>query len=84
MNMHVKPPRPRPDGPYFTIPWKDLEMAWQMLAAPERQTRVTETLEALRTLSQTTPPEKTVFTMVAATAWLLDGTSEAGKPGKTP
>lgn len=43
-----------------------------MLATPEKQAHVDDTLVALKALYQSVGPEKAVFTLVAATAWLTD------------
>lgn len=61
-----------PNEPYMLMRWSDLENAWRMLASPEKQLHVEETLRAVRALSQTARPDKAVFTMIAATAWLTD------------
>ncbi len=51
-----------------------------MLASPEKQDQITQTLNAVRTLNTNVGPEKAVFTMIAATAWLTDDQSPAGAP----
>jgi hypothetical protein len=58
--------------PYLMMRWNDLEIAWRMLAAPDKLSEVAETLEAVHALSQNVGPEKVVFSMIAATAWLTD------------
>lgn len=61
-----------PNNPYLLVHWEDLETAWRMLASPEKQEQITQTLNAVRTLNTSVGPEKAVFTMIAATAWLTD------------
>jgi hypothetical protein len=61
-----------PNDPYLMMRWSDLETAWRMLATPDKLSQVEETLEAVHTLSQSVGPEKVVFSMIAATAWLTD------------
>ena len=66
------------------VHWSDLETAWRMLASPEKQTQITETLNAVQTLNKSVGPEKAVFTMIAATAWLTDDTIDmnTASPGE--
>lgn len=71
MNKPLIPPR-LPDDPHVMVRWRDLEMAWRMLATPDKQARVTETVDAVRALSLSATSERAVFTMIAATAWLTD------------
>lgn len=52
--------------------WSDLETAWRMLATPSKQVHIKDTLKAVQALSLTTGPDRAVFTMIAATAWLTD------------
>ncbi len=61
-----------PNNPYLLVHWSDLETAWRMLASPEKQDQITQTLKAVQTLNTNVGPEKAVFTMIAATAWLTD------------
>ena len=61
-----------PNDPYLMMRWSDLETAWRMLASPDKQSQIEETLEAVHALSQSVGPEKAVFSMIAATAWLTD------------
>ncbi len=61
-----------PNDPYLMMRWSDLEVAWRMLATPDKLSQVEETLEAVYALSQSVGPEKVVFSMIAATAWLTD------------
>ncbi len=68
-----------PDESYLIMRWSDLETAWRMLAAPDKQSQVEETLDAVRLLSQTVGPEKAVFSMIAATAWLTDDRTVSNK-----
>ncbi|MBP2158151.1 MULTISPECIES: hypothetical protein [Asticcacaulis] len=60
------------DDTHIKVRWKDLEVAWDMLATPEKQAQVADTLAALKVMSRNVGPEKIVFTMIAATAWLTD------------
>jgi hypothetical protein len=62
----------QPTDAHIMVRWTDLETAWHMLAAPDKQARVSETLAALRAVGDSAGPEKAVFTMIAATAWLTD------------
>ncbi len=66
-----------PNSPYLLVHWSDLETAWRMLASPEKQNQIAETLNAVQTLNKSVGPEKAVFTMIAATAWLTDDTAPA-------
>jgi len=57
---------------HIKVRWKDLKTAWDMLASPEKQAQVADTLDALRVMSRSVEAQNTVFTMIAATAWLTD------------
>lgn len=61
-----------PNEPYMLMRWSDLETAWRMLASPDKQAHVEETLMAIQALSHNARADKAVFTMIAATAWLTD------------
>ena len=61
-----------PNENYFQISWSDLETAWRMLASPDRQHHIEDMLQTIQTLSKSIGPEKAVYNMVAATAWLTD------------
>jgi len=61
-----------PNPPYLLVHWNDLETAWRMLASPEKQDQIKQTLNTVQTLNARVGPEKAVFTMIAATAWLTD------------
>ena len=69
-----------PKSPYLMVHWSDLETAWRMLASPDKQDHIEQTLSAVQTLNKTAGPEKAVFTMIAATAWLTDDTVPAEAP----
>ena len=69
-----------PNNPYLLVHWSDLETAWRMLASPEKQAQITQTLKAVQTLNTNVGPEKAVFTMIAATAWLTDDRLEPDAP----
>ena len=69
-----------PKSPFLMVHWDDLEMAWRMLASPDKQDHIEQTLEALRTITTSAGPEKAVFTMIAATAWLTDDRVPAEAP----
>ena len=62
----------QPTDAHILVRWSDLEAAWHMLAAPEKQGQVSEVLAALKAVGDSAGPEKAVFTMIAATAWLTD------------
>jgi len=70
-----------PNTPYLMVHWSDLETAWRMLASPDKQDHIEQTLNAVRTITTSAGPEKAVFTMIAATAWLTDDTSQPEAPG---
>ena len=61
-----------PNEQFLTVRWSDLETAWRMLALPSKQCQIEETLQTIQTLEKTMGPEKAIFTMIAATAWLTD------------
>ena len=61
-----------PNDQYMLIHWSELETAWRMLAAPEKQSQIEATLTAVQALNSGAGPEKAVYTMIAATAWLTD------------
>ena len=69
-----------PNSPYLMVHWSDLEIAWRMLASPDKQAKIEETLNAVQTLNKSVGPEKAVFTMIAATAWLTDDTASPNEP----
>ncbi len=69
MTMPVASPIASEGG--MVVRWQDLESVWHMLATPEKQSHIADTLTAVKLLSQE-GPAKAVFTMVAATAWLTD------------
>ena len=69
-----------PNSPYLLVHWSDLETAWRMLASPEKQDHIEQTLNAVRTLNSSAGPEKAVYTMIAATAWLTDDQVPAPEP----
>lgn len=75
MNAHL--PSPQPDlPPHLVIRWQDLESAWRMLTAPDKQDRIDDTLATLQALSLGASPGKLAFTLIAATAWLTDDTAD--------
>ena len=53
------------------IEWEDLDIALNLLAAPEKVDRITDTLAIVRTLSVTNP-KRAIYTLVGALAWLTD------------
>ncbi len=60
------------DIPDLLVRWADLEAAWRMLAAPDKMHQIDETVLAMQALCRAGSPEKAVFTMIAATAWLTE------------
>ncbi|EGF92974.1 hypothetical protein ABI_14130 [Asticcacaulis biprosthecium C19] len=60
----------KPNDDYLIITYQELEMAWRMLASPEKLDQITDTLDSVRQLNRSYGPEKAIFTMVSATAWL--------------
>lgn len=70
MNIHYIP-QPK-KIPQILVSFEDLRTAWMMLASPDKTEFVEETLETLLTTLHTQSSVKTVYTMVAATAWLTD------------
>ncbi len=69
-----------PKEPYLQISWNDLETAWRMLAAPDKSPLIKDTLLAVQSLYQSDGPEKAVFNMIAATAYLTDDGPKNGHP----
>lgn len=69
-----------PNSPYLMVHWRDLEIAWRMLASPDKQAKIEETLTAVQTLNKSVGPEKAVYTMIAATAWLTDDAPPPDEP----
>lgn len=49
-----------------------------MLASPDKQAMVMETIEALKVTAVTAGPDKALFTLLAATAWLTDDGDVSG------
>ncbi|MBW8880010.1 MAG: hypothetical protein JF615_00915 [Asticcacaulis sp.] len=69
-----------PDENYLMISFHELETAWRMLASPDKLPHITDTVKAIRELNRQHGPEKAVFTMISATAWLTEDfqTTEMG------
>ena len=61
----------------ITVRWEDLETAWRMVAAPERQPDILDTVHVLQTLQQTYPREATLK-LISATMWIT-GSSEKSR-----
>lgn len=63
----------------MTINFDHLELAWQMLAVPEKQQHIPDAIDTLKTLNRTHGPAKALYNMVAIGAWLTeDGASSGG------
>jgi hypothetical protein len=61
----------------FLVSWASLEEALTLLAAtPQQQSLVPQTVSALKKLSVDQPPSKTLLSILAATAFLADGSDE--------
>lgn len=68
----------RPNDNYLIISFDELLLAWAALASPEKQHLIDDTISTLKALNATTVPARTVFSMVAATAWLTADGEVAG------
>ncbi len=60
-----------PTPPHLLVKYSELELALQMLATPDKQAYIKETIDTIRALSAE-GSMKAVFTMVSAAAWLTD------------
>ncbi len=76
MNKHFPPPGPLAP-PHLLVRFTELELALQMLATPEKQAYIRETIETIRALSRE-GSMKAIFTMVSAAAWLTDDRADDG------
>lgn len=56
--------------------WKDLEAGWRAIAAPHKAHMVSELLIATQILSAKVGPEKIIYNILHATAWLNDDRSD--------
>ncbi|GGZ39233.1 hypothetical protein GCM10011273_27070 [Asticcacaulis endophyticus] len=56
--------------PHLTISLTDLQIAWAMLANPDRSSEIPNIISAVETLIGVEGPSKAAFTVIAATAWL--------------
>ncbi len=65
-------PLHHPNEQHFLVRWSDLEIAWRMLAAPEKTMHIRDALSASKTLHQSGEAERVIFTIIAATAFLTD------------
>lgn len=65
-----------PNDNYLIISFQELEVAWRVLASPDKMHKIDESLQLIQTLNRTAGPAKALYSLVAATAWLTeDGTS---------
>ena len=60
-----------PNDTYMIINFNELETAWRMMAMPDKLTHLDDTLSTVRRLNQLHGPQKALFHMVSATAWLM-------------
>ncbi|MFT4076623.1 MAG: hypothetical protein QM647_13960 [Asticcacaulis sp.] len=63
----------------MTINFRHLELAWQMLASPDKVQHIQDAIETLKTMNRTHGPAKAVFNMVAVGAWLTDDGASSGE-----
>jgi hypothetical protein len=61
-----------PNDQYLIVSWRELEMAWRMMASPDKYSQIDNALQTVQAIQRTQGPEKSIFTIVAATAWLTD------------
>ena len=59
-----------PDDDHLIISFQELETAWRMMAVPDKLKHIDDTIAAVRRINQAHGPQKAVFNMVSATAWL--------------
>jgi hypothetical protein len=62
----------------MTINFDHLELAWQLLATPDKHQHIPDAIDTLRTLNRIHGPEKAIFNMVAVGAWLTDDGKRSG------
>ncbi len=65
-----------PNEEHLIISFQELEMAWRMLAAPDKQAHIEDALAAIQRLNINYGPQKAVFNMISATAWLTSDNFE--------
>jgi hypothetical protein len=65
-----------PNDQYLTVSLRELELAWRMMASPDKFNQIQDALQTVQAIHRNEGPEKAIFTIVAATAWLTDD-----KPG---
>lgn len=64
-----------PNDNYLLISLEELETALRFLAAPEKLQHVSDIVQSVRVLNREAGPDKALFTMISATAWLTDDSS---------
>ena len=65
-----------PNDTYMLISFDELETAWRMLAAPDKLQHLDATISAVRRLNQLHGPQKALYHMISATAWLTADVQE--------
>ena len=59
-----------PNDAYMLISFDELETAWRMMAAPDKLKHLDAAISAVRRLNQQHGPQKALYNMISATAWL--------------
>ncbi len=59
-----------PNDAYMLISFDELETAWRMMTAPDKLKHLDATISAVRRLNQLYGPQKALYHMISATAWL--------------
>ena len=70
MNKPITPRLPHSEN--MTINFQHLEIAWRMLAAPDKLHLIEDAIDGLKSLNRIHGPEKAIFNLVAFGAYLTD------------
>ena len=60
-----------PNDSYLIISFDELETAWRMLADPAKLIHIDDAIAAIRNLNHALGPQKAIYNMITATAWLV-------------
>ena len=59
-----------PNDTYMLISFDELETVWRMMAVPDKLKHLDAAVSAVRRLNQMHGPQKALYNMISATAWL--------------
>ena len=68
----------KPNNNYMIITFRELEIALEVMANPNRRHLISDTISTIQALNSTEGPSRALMTLVGSVAWLTEEPGDGG------